>query len=58
MTLILTTITGMRVLDDIASLEDYTEVDGKTIYHLGSFNPKVDDVILDKKDVLLIQVTK
>jgi len=58
MTLILTTITGMRVLDDIASLEDYTEVDGKTIYHLCSFNPKVDDVILDKKDVLLIQVTK
>jgi len=58
MTLILTTTSGMKLFEDIFSIEDYTEVDGKSVFHLCSFNPKVDNVILDKKEVLLIQVTK
>lgn len=58
MTLIVTTLNGIHARNDVASLEDYTEVDGKEVFHITFFNPKMEDVLLDKKEVLLIQVTK
>ena len=58
MNLSLLTTDGLKTFTDVASLEDYTEVDGKEVFHITFFNPKMEDVLFDKKAVLLIQVTK
>jgi len=58
MTLAVTTLNGLHSRTDVSSLEEYTDIEGKEVYHLTFFHPKMEDVIIDKKEVLLIQVLK
>lgn len=58
MKITLTTTEGIKEFEDIGSLEEFTDFQGRGTYSLTPNNPKVEVIEVDLSKVLLIHVTK